>query len=198
MFPGRLRPRSLSSAADAPGASVGGDAAPLAEPVPRPLRKLLVANRGEIACRIFRTARALGLKTVAVYSDADADAQHVALADEAVRVGPAEGPASYLRPERIVSAAVRAGACAVHPGYGFLSENADFAAALDAAGVRFVGPPAAAIRAMGSKAAAKVVMLRAGVPVTPGYWGEDASAARFAAEAAKIGYPVMLKAVMGT
>ena len=170
---------------------------PPAVPAVPPLRKLLVANRGEIACRIFRTARALGLKTVAVYSDADVGAQHVALADEAIRVGPAEGPLSYLRPDRIVEAALRSGASAVHPGYGFLSENADFAAALAAAGVGFVGPPAAAIRAMGSKAAAKDVMLRAGVPVTPGYWGEDATPERFASEAAAIGYPIMLKAVRG-
>ena len=189
--------RSLRARASSAGAAIPSSASTSTTPTSPPLRKLLVANRGEIACRIFRTARALGLKTVAVYSDADAGAQHVALADEAVRVGPAEGPLSYLRPERIVEAALRSGASAVHPGYGFLSENADFAAALDAAGIGFVGPPAAAIRAMGSKAAAKDVMLRAGVPVTPGYWGEDASPERFAAEAATIGYPVMLKAVRG-
>lgn len=170
---------------------------PSAAPPPAPFSKLLVANRGEIACRIMRTARALGLRTVAVYSDADAGAAHVGMADEAVRVGPAEGPQSYLRPERIVAAALRTGAGAVHPGYGFLSENADFAAAVTAAGISFVGPPASAIRSMGSKAAAKDVMIRAGVPVTPGYWGEDSSVTRFAEEAAKIGYPVMLKAVRG-
>ena len=169
MFAGRsLRARASSSA----GAAIPSTSSPTftssSSSTTPPLRKLLVANRGEIACRIFRTARALGLKTVAVYSDADAGAQHVALADEAVRVGPAEGPLSYLRPERIVEAALRSGASAVHPGYGFLSENADFAAALDAAGIGFVGPPATAIRAMGSKAAAKDVMLRACVPVTPG------------------------------
>ena len=159
--------------------------------------KLLIANRGEIACRIARTARALGIRTVAVFSDADAGSQHVAMADEAVRVGPPAGAESYLRPERIVEAALRTGAQAVHPGYGFLSENADFAAALEAEGVTFVGPPASAMRTMGSKASAKAVMTAAGVPVTPGYWGDDASPERFAAEAAAIGYPVMLKAVRG-
>ncbi|HZZ83674.1 MAG TPA: acetyl/propionyl/methylcrotonyl-CoA carboxylase subunit alpha [Anaeromyxobacteraceae bacterium] len=159
--------------------------------------KLLVANRGEIACRVMRTARRLGIRTVAVYSDADAGARHVALADEAFRVGAAPARESYLRGEAILEAALRSGARAVHPGYGFLSENAEFAEACAAAGLTFVGPPASAIRAMGSKSAAKRLMEAAGVPLVPGYHGEDQDPRRLAVEAARIGYPVLVKASAG-
>ena len=134
---------------------------------------LLIANRGEIACRIIRTARRMGLRTVAVYSEADRAAQHVALADEGRLVGPAPAAESYLRAGAIIEAAKASGAEAIHPGYGFLSENADFAEACDAAGLVFVGPPAAAIRAMGSKSEAKAIMEKAGVPLVPGYHGAD-------------------------
>ncbi|MBY0421799.1 MAG: acetyl/propionyl/methylcrotonyl-CoA carboxylase subunit alpha [Parvularculaceae bacterium] len=160
-------------------------------------RKILVANRGEIALRVMKTARRLGIASVAVYSDADADAPHVRAADEAVRIGTAPAADSYLRGERIIEAARRTGAEAIHPGYGFLSENADFADALDAAGLVFIGPTAASIRAMGSKSAAKDLMERAGVPTTPGYQGEDQSLETFRRECARIGYPVLLKATAG-
>ncbi|AFL51731.1 acetyl/propionyl/methylcrotonyl-CoA carboxylase subunit alpha [Sinorhizobium fredii] len=159
--------------------------------------KLLIANRGEIACRVIRTARRLGIRTVAVYSDADDDALHVALADEAVRIGPAPAAESYLSIERIIAAARSVGADAIHPGYGFLSENADFAAAVEAAGMVFVGPSPDAIRAMGLKDAAKALMERAGVPVVPGYHGEEQDAAFLTAQAAEIGYPVLIKARAG-
>jgi len=159
--------------------------------------KLLIANRGEIACRIIRTAQRLGIRTVAVHSDADSRALHVKLADEAVAIGPAPARDSYLRGEAIIGAARATGAAAVHPGYGFLAENADFAAACGAAGLVFVGPSVAAIRAMGNKAAAKALMAAAGVPVVPGYQGDDQSDGRLAAEAGRIGYPVLLKAVAG-
>ena len=159
--------------------------------------KLLVANRGEIACRIIRTARRMGIATVAVYSEADAEALHVAMADEAWPIGPSPARESYLVGARIVEVARRAGAEAVHPGYGFLSENAEFAEACAAAGLVFVGPPAEAIRAMGSKAAAKALMAAAGVPLVPGYHGEAQAPARLAAEAARIGYPVLIKASAG-
>jgi 3-methylcrotonyl-CoA carboxylase alpha subunit len=158
---------------------------------------LLVANRGEIACRIMRTAARLGLRTIAVYSDADAGAAHVALADEAVRIGPAPVRESYLNIEAILAAAKATGAEAIHPGYGFLSENAEFAEACARAGVIFVGPPASAIRAMGLKDRAKALMAKAGVAVVPGYLGEDQSPKTLAAEAGKIGYPVLIKAVAG-
>jgi len=160
-------------------------------------RKLLIANRGEIACRVMRTARRMGLKTVAVYSEADAAARHVAEADEAVLVGPAAARESYLSIERIVAAARQTGAEAVHPGYGFLSENAQFAEACAAAGLVFVGPPPAAIRAMGGKADAKALMQKAGVPVVPGYHGEAQDPDLLAAEAGRIGYPVLIKATAG-
>ena len=159
--------------------------------------KILIANRGEIACRVAATARKLGVKTVAVYSDADAQAKHVAVCDEAIRIGPAAAKESYLRADKIIEAALASGAQAIHPGYGFLSENADFADACAAAGLVFIGPPAAAIRAMGSKSAAKTLMEKAGVPLVPGYHGDDQDPALLHAEADRIGYPVLLKASAG-
>jgi geranyl-CoA carboxylase alpha subunit len=159
--------------------------------------KILVANRGEIACRVIRTARALGYRTVALFSEPDAGAPHVALADEAVALGGRTAAESYLRIESVLAAAARAGADAVHPGYGFLSERADFARACVDAGLVFIGPPAAAIAAMGDKAGAKRRMLEAGVPCVPGYLGDDASEAAFLAQAEKIGYPLLVKAVAG-
>ncbi|GIX36845.1 MAG: hypothetical protein KatS3mg127_0084 [Silanimonas sp.] len=160
-------------------------------------KTLLIANRGEIACRVIRTARKLGIRTVAVYSDADADAQHVRLADEAHRIGgPAPGD-SYLRFDAILEVAKKTGAEAIHPGYGFLSENADFADAVAAAGIAFVGPSGASMRKMGSKAGAKELMRAHGVPVVPGYTGEDQDPARLQREADAIGYPLMIKAAHG-
>jgi len=158
---------------------------------------LLVANRGEIACRVMRTARRMGLRCVAVYSEADAAALHVRMADEAHCIGPARASESYLCAPRILEVARDSGAGAVHPGYGFLSENADFAEACRAAGLVFVGPPAGAIRSMGSKDAAKVIMEKAGVPVVPGYHGEDQGTAVFEEAASRIGYPLLAKAVAG-
>ncbi|WP_298745988.1 acetyl/propionyl/methylcrotonyl-CoA carboxylase subunit alpha [uncultured Brevundimonas sp.] len=158
---------------------------------------ILVANRGEIACRVFRTARRMGIRTIAVHSEADADALHVREADEAVLIGPAPARESYLDAAKVLAAARATGAEAIHPGYGFLSENADFAEAVMAAGLVWIGPPPAAIRAMGLKDAAKTLMIAAGVPVTPGYQGEDQSDAVLTAEAARIGYPVLIKAVAG-
>jgi 3-methylcrotonyl-CoA carboxylase alpha subunit len=160
-------------------------------------RKILVANRGEIACRVISTARRLGIATVAVYSEADAGARHTRLADEAWPIGPAPARQSYLVGERILEVARRSGAEAIHPGYGFLSENADFAAACAAAGVVFIGPPASAIRAMGSKAESKALMERSGVPLVPGYHGEAQDLPLLTAEAARIGYPVLVKASAG-
>ncbi|GAB5469165.1 MAG: acetyl/propionyl/methylcrotonyl-CoA carboxylase subunit alpha [Rhodospirillales bacterium] len=160
-------------------------------------QKILIANRGEIACRVIRTARKLGVATVALYSDADAVALHVALADEAWRLGPAPVAESYLKGETILEIARASGAQAIHPGYGFLSENAGFAEACEAAGIVFIGPPASAIRAMGLKDAAKALMEKAGVPVVPGYHGQDQDPALLAEEAARIGYPVLIKAVAG-
>jgi 3-methylcrotonyl-CoA carboxylase alpha subunit len=159
--------------------------------------KILVANRGEIACRIFRTCRALGVRTVAVYSDADVHARHVRLADEAVRVGPAPPRESYLQVARLIEAALATGAEAIHPGYGFLSENAGFAEACATAGIVFIGPGVPAIRAMGSKSAAKQLMEQAGVPLVPGYHGESQDAATLQAAAQRIGYPVLIKATAG-
>ena len=161
------------------------------------IQSLLIANRGEIACRIIRTARELGIRTVAVYSDADAKARHVRMADEAVHIGPSSARESYLLGETIIAAAKSSGAEAIHPGYGFLSENADFAQAVIDAGLVWVGPKPASIRAMGLKDAAKKLMAEAGVPVTPGYLGEDQSVARLKKEAGAIGYPVLIKAVAG-
>jgi acetyl/propionyl-CoA carboxylase alpha subunit len=161
------------------------------------MRSVLIANRGEIARRVIRTARAMGIRTVAVFSEADAQAPFVREADQAVAIGPAPARESYLRQEKILAAARTSGAEAVHPGYGFLSENAEFAEAVIAAGLVWVGPKPASIRAMGLKDAAKALMQKAGVPVTPGYLGEDQSDERLAAEAARIGFPVLIKAVAG-
>jgi 3-methylcrotonyl-CoA carboxylase alpha subunit len=159
--------------------------------------KILIANRGEIACRVAATCRRLGVATVAVYSDADADAKHVAACDEAIHIGPAPAAESYLLGEKILAAAKATGAQAIHPGYGFLSENAAFAQACFEAGIAFIGPPASAISAMGSKAAAKSMMAKAGVPLVPGYHGDDQSPALLQREADAIGYPVLLKASAG-
>lgn len=159
--------------------------------------KILIANRGEIAWRVMRTAKAMGYRTVAVYSDADKEAPHVAFADEAVRLGPPPAGESYLSIDRILEAAHTSGADAVHPGYGFLSENATFAAACGKAGLVFIGPPPAAIAAMGNKAAAKRRMIEAGVPCVPGYQGADQSDAALQTEARRIGLPVMVKAAAG-
>jgi 3-methylcrotonyl-CoA carboxylase alpha subunit len=161
------------------------------------IKSLLIANRGEIACRIIRTARAMGIRTVAVYSDADAKALHVRQADEAVHIGASPARESYLVGEKIIAAANQTGAEAIHPGYGFLSENADFAQSVIDAGLIWVGPRPDSIRAMGLKDAAKERMIAAGVPVTPGYLGADQSPDRLAAEADAIGYPVLIKAVAG-
>ncbi|MCC1492290.1 biotin carboxylase N-terminal domain-containing protein [Cognatishimia sp. F0-27] len=158
---------------------------------------ILIANRGEIALRVIRTARAMGLRTVAVYSDADTEAAHVSEADLAVPIGGAAPSESYLRGDAIIAAAQATGAQAIHPGYGFLSENPDFVDAVEAAGLTFIGPSAKAIRAMGLKDAAKALMEKAGVPVVPGYHGADQAPAHLAAEAARIGYPVLIKAVAG-
>ncbi|MBK7422454.1 MAG: acetyl/propionyl/methylcrotonyl-CoA carboxylase subunit alpha [Propionivibrio sp.] len=159
--------------------------------------KILIANRGEIACRVIKTARRMGIRTVAVFSEADANARHVRLADEAVCIGPAEARESYLVAGRILDAAGRTGAQAVHPGYGFLSENDQFAEACAAAGIVFIGPPAAAIRAMGSKSEAKKIMGAANVPLTPGYHGDNQEPAYLHAQAEAIGYPVLIKAAAG-
>jgi 3-methylcrotonyl-CoA carboxylase alpha subunit len=165
--------------------------------VTRAIKSLLIANRGEIACRVIRTARHMGIRTIAVYSDADAGAMHVAMADQALRIGPAPVRESYLDLGAILAAARESSADAIHPGYGFLSENAEFAEACGRAGIVFVGPPATAIRAMGLKDRAKVLMEKAGVAVVPGYLGNDQSPDRLAREASGIGYPVLIKAVAG-
>jgi 3-methylcrotonyl-CoA carboxylase alpha subunit len=159
--------------------------------------KILIANRGEIACRVIRTARAMGISTVAVYSEADRDALHVQMADQAVAIGPAPATESYLDAAAILEAAARTGAQAVHPGYGFLSENAPFAQGCEQRGITFIGPPAAAIEAMGSKSAAKRIMEAAGVPLVPGYHGEAQDDETLQQAAAEMGYPVLLKAVAG-
>ncbi|MDE2363830.1 MAG: acetyl-CoA carboxylase biotin carboxylase subunit, partial [Hyphomicrobiales bacterium] len=159
--------------------------------------KILIANRGEIACRVMRTARDMDYRTVAVYSDADRDMPHVRLADEAVRIGPPPVRESYLNIDALIAAAKLSGADAVHPGYGFLSENDSFASACEANGLVFIGPTPGAIRAMGNKAAAKRLMIDAGVPCVPGYQGEDQSDDKLAAEAGRIGFPVMVKAAAG-
>ncbi|MGE5649509.1 MAG: acetyl-CoA carboxylase biotin carboxylase subunit [Bacillota bacterium] len=159
--------------------------------------KILIANRGEIACRVAATAHRLGVKSVAVYSEADANAKHVAVCDEAVLIGPAPAKESYLRADKIIEVALATGAQAIHPGYGFLSENEDFAEACAKAGLVFIGPPASAIRAMGSKSAAKALMEKAGVPLVPGYHGDNQDADFLHEQADRIGYPVLLKASAG-
>jgi 3-methylcrotonyl-CoA carboxylase alpha subunit len=159
--------------------------------------KILIANRGEIACRVIKTARRMGIATVAVYSEADANAHHVRLADEAVLIGPPAARESYLMAQKILDAAKATGAQAVHPGYGFLSENDAFAEACAAAGIVFIGPPASAIRAMGSKSAAKALMAKAGVPLTPGYHGDNQDPVFLEAQARDIGFPVLIKASAG-
>jgi len=159
--------------------------------------KILIANRGEIACRIIQTAHRMGIRCVAVYSDADASARHVAMADEAFHIGPAPSSESYLRGEKIIRIAKQSGAQAIHPGYGFLSENTEFAEACEANGIVFIGPPSSAIAAMGSKSAAKAIMEKAGVPLVPGYHGKDQSPDVLRAEAEKCGFPLLLKAVAG-
>ena len=159
--------------------------------------KILIANRGEIACRVIRTCRRLGIRTVAVYSEADADAQHVRQADEAYPIGGPRPADSYLRGDAILEVARQSGAQAIHPGYGFLSEDADFADAVESAGITFIGPTAASMRKMGSKAGAKDLMAAAGVPVVPGYTGEDQSPNLLSREAARIGFPLMIKAAHG-
>src|SRR5664279_5328279 len=152
--------------------------------------KILIANRGEIACRVARTARRMGIRTVAVYSDADANALHVEACDEAFRLGPAAPRESYLNGAAVIAIARKCGAQAIHPGYGFLSENEAFATACAEADIVFVGPPPNAIAAMGSKSAAKIIMANAGVPLVPGYHGDDQDPHLLAREATRIGYPV--------
>ncbi|MBI3729725.1 MAG: acetyl/propionyl/methylcrotonyl-CoA carboxylase subunit alpha [Burkholderiales bacterium] len=159
--------------------------------------KILIANRGEIACRVAATARRMGIKTVAVYSEADANAKHVAVCDEAVLIGPAAAKESYLRADKIIQVALATGAQAIHPGYGFLSENSEFAEACAKNGIAFIGPPASAIEAMGSKSAAKSLMEKANVPLVPGYHGDNQDADFLHTEADRIGYPVLLKASAG-
>lgn len=165
--------------------------------LPRPIAKLLVANRGEIACRIFRSAQSEGMQTVAVYSEADRDALHTQMADEAYLIGASAASESYLRGEKIVEVARRAGADAIHPGYGFLAEDSDFVQACEAAGLIFVGPGAASMRALGNKSAARQLALQLGIPVRPGYDGEDQSDTELERQARTIGYPLMVKAAAG-
>ena len=164
---------------------------------PRAINKVLVANRGEIACRVFKTAKAMGISSVAVYCDAEANGKHVQHADEAYRIGPPPAKTSYLRGENLIEVAKNCGADAIHPGYGFLSENAEFAKMVADAGIEWVGPPADAITQMGSKSESKEIMTKAGVQCVPGYHGEDQSDATLAAEAEKVGFPLLIKAVSG-
>ncbi|KAJ0982478.1 hypothetical protein J5N97_010733 [Dioscorea zingiberensis] len=163
----------------------------------RNIEKILVANRGEIACRIMRTARRLGIRTVGVYSDADRESLHVRSADEAVRIGPPPARESYLKASAIIEAALRTGAQAIHPGYGFLSESADFAQLCQNEGLTFIGPPASAIRDMGDKSASKRIMNAAGVPLVPGYHGDEQGIDYLKEEAEKIGYPILIKPTHG-
>jgi len=159
--------------------------------------KILIANRGELACRVIKTSRRMGVATVAIYSDADRDALHVRMADEAIHIGPPPARESYLLGERILAAALTTHADAIHPGYGFLSENAAFARTCAEQGVVFIGPPTPAIEAMGSKSAAKRIMEEAGVPLVPGYHGDDQDPALLRACAEEMGYPVLLRATAG-
>ena len=160
-------------------------------------KKILIANRGEIACRVIKTARRMGIRTVAVYSEADAGARHVRLADEAVCIGAPPPRESYLVIDKIIGAALATGAQAIHPGYGFLSENEEFAEACAKNGIAFVGPPVSAIRAMGLKSESKKLMETAGVPLTPGYHGDNQDAGFLRQQADAIGYPVLIKASAG-
>lgn len=164
---------------------------------PKLFDKILIANRGEIACRVIKTAREMGIKTVACYSDADANALHVSMADEAIHIGESPATESYLRGDKIIAAALKTGAQAIHPGYGFLSENLSFCKLCKENNVTFIGPPDGAIRAMGSKSESKDIMIKANVPVTPGYHGDDQTNETLFAEAKKIGFPLMIKAVSG-
>jgi 3-methylcrotonyl-CoA carboxylase alpha subunit len=164
---------------------------------PKLFDKILIANRGEIACRVIRTAKKLGIQTVAVFSDADQHAEHVKMADESYYLGPSPASQSYLVGAKIIEACKATGAQAVHPGYGFLSENLAFCELCKQAGVTFIGPPPNAIRAMGSKSESKTIMIAAGVPVTPGYHGEDNRDETLLQEARKVGWPLMIKAVAG-
>jgi 3-methylcrotonyl-CoA carboxylase alpha subunit len=163
----------------------------------RGVSKLLVANRGEIACRVMETARRLGVPTVAVYSKADENAKHVSYADEAFCIGEAAAKDSYLRKDRIIDVALKSGVSHIHPGYGFLSENTHFAKDCENNRIKFVGPPAAAILAMGDKIESKVIMEKAGVPLVPGYHGSDQSLDTLVEESKKIGFPVLVKAALG-
>ena len=165
--------------------------------IPAMFHTILIANRGEIACRVMRTCRRLGVRTVAVYSEADATAQHVRQADLAYPIGGPRPVDSYLRGDAIIAVALEAGAQAIHPGYGFLSENADFADAVAAAGLVFIGPSGSSMRRMGSKAGAKDLMASHGVPVVPGYTGDGQDPALLGREANRIGYPLMIKAAYG-
>lgn len=161
------------------------------------IKTLLIANRGEIACRIIATAKKMGIRTVAVFSDADRNSRHVKLADQAVHIGPAASTDSYLRADKIIAAAKQTDAEAIHPGYGFLSENEDFADQCQANDIIFVGPPVSSIAAMGSKSAAKSIMQDAGVPLVPGYHGSEQDIKTLKAEAEKVGFPLLLKAAYG-
>ena len=192
----RRRPHRAAASALARG-GLGRPHSTAAAAAPSGFDKVIIANRGEIACRVMRTCRDQGVKTVAVYSDADAGAMHVQMADEAFHIGGSDSADSYLRGDRILEVAVKSGAQAVHPGYGFLSENAEFADQCSAAGVEFIGPPTAAITAMGSKSESKLIMEGSGVPCVPGYHGEDQSLETLRVEAERIGYPLMIKAVSG-
>ncbi len=161
------------------------------------LKSVLIANRGEIACRVIRTARTMGMRTIAVYSDADANALHVKQADEAWRLGGAAAADSYLCADKILNIALQAGAECIHPGYGFLSENADFVTSCQAAGIVFVGPDALAIQQMGSKSAAKLIMQDAGIPLVPGYHGANQDPEFLQQQADTMGYPLLIKAIAG-
>ena len=163
----------------------------------RKFESILVANRGEIAVRIMRTAKSLGYRTIAVYSEADAGASHVDIADDSYLLGPSPSSESYLNSDRILEAAIATQAAAVHPGYGFMSENAGFARAVESAGLTFIGPTPDAIELMGNKAAAKRRMIAAGVPCVPGYQGGDQSDENLTAQAARVGFPIMVKAAAG-
>src|SRR5688572_9369666 len=165
--------------------------------MPDRIRKVLIANRGEIAVRIIHACREMGISTAAVYSDADRHSLHVSMADSAYDIGPSPASESYLRINSILDAAKQAGADAIHPGYGFLSENPEFANACEAAGIVFIGPPSNVIRALGDKIAAKRIMESAGVPVVPGYFGDDQTDSRLSKEAESIGYPLLIKAAAG-